>query len=392
MRYHQTSERASNVARIRRVQDAAQSHRLSPTRGATTARNGIQKAIRAQSEQARTKAETKARRWPRPWRLAGFRFRLLPAPDQCFVSQTLGCELGENHLEPSVIVSVLPVVKAERLFVNVAEQVIGLDANVGAVDSTLQETPKVLHAVGVDILADVFNRVIDNLMLVLFTESVIGFHCIAVEFGTLLYVLAHQRLQLSLTAALYHGSANLSAAFQNRSDDSLTFGSAPSLNLARLNIGVHVAGLAADESFIHFDFARELAASGFVLHGESDAVEHEPCGLLGHSEVAGDCVAANSVLTVGNHPNSSQPFIESNRGILENTFGLDGKLLAAFRTFPDAAGLEKHWFLRAAVLAGDALRPAAIRHFAESIVGISVVLDCFHQSLGSGGFHEPRYA
>ena len=43
---------------------------------------------------------------------------------------------------------------------------------------------------------------------------------------------------------------------------------------------VHVSRFAADESFVHFDFAAEFAAEEFILHGKPDAVEHEPCGLL----------------------------------------------------------------------------------------------------------------
>src|ERR1700733_2092645 len=227
-------------------------------------------------------------RFPRPCLLAGFRFCLLPTSDQGFVSQPFSGKLSEYHLEPSVIVGVLPVVKAERLFVNVAEQVIGFHTDVGAVDSAFQETPEVLHAIGMDVLTNVLNRVIFNLMLVLFAESIVGLQRVAIESRSGFHVLVNQRVQLGLAAFIYYLGAHLAATFQNGSDDSFAFRTATPLDLAGLNIGVHVARFLADESFINFDFAGEFAAGSFVLHCKPDAVEHEPSSLLGNSEVAGD--------------------------------------------------------------------------------------------------------
>src|SRR5579862_8123713 len=143
MRYHQTNEGTGSVVRVQSFQGSTQPPYGSATRRHSAARSGLQKTLHTQPEQARTKAETKARRWPRPCRLAGFRFRLLPASDQSFVSQALACELGENHLEPPVVVNILAVVEAKRLLIDVAEQVIGFHADVGTVDSALQQRPEV---------------------------------------------------------------------------------------------------------------------------------------------------------------------------------------------------------------------------------------------------------
>ena len=78
---------------------------------------------------------------------------------------------------------------------------------------------------------------------------------------------------------------HLSAALQDSHDGSLVFSASAGDLSARL-CSVHVAGLAADESFVRFDFAGEQARSALV-QGEADAVIHEPSGLLRDAEIAG---------------------------------------------------------------------------------------------------------
>ena len=43
---------------------------------------------------------------------------------------------------------------------------------------------------------------------------------------------------------------------------------------------------AADERLIHFDFTGKLAAVVLILHGQPDAGQHKPCGLLRDTEGA----------------------------------------------------------------------------------------------------------
>src|SRR6202521_185912 len=330
MEYDQINETRTRPVRVQRLQGPTQPHHGRASFRDRQARSRLSKASRTQSEQARTKAETKARRWPRPCRLAGFRFQLLPAPDQCVVSKALADDSRKQQLEAVVIVHVLAVVKPERLFVNVAEQVVRLHGHVGSVDSALQQTPEVLKPVSVDVFADVLNRMIHNLMGVFFAKAVIGLQRVAVECGLRFDVLADQRLQLSLAATVNHLGADLPAAFQNRRNNRFTFRSASALDLTRLRFGVHVSRLAADESFVYFNAslaAAQLAASPFILHGKPNPMEHEPCGLLSAVRIPHDLVATDTVFGVGNHPSSSQPLNDRDRGIPENRFGLYGKLL-----------------------------------------------------------------
>jgi hypothetical protein len=59
------------------------------------------------------------------------------------------------------------------LFVDVAEQMERLNADIGPVKATLQQAPEVLHGVRVDIAVNVLYRVIDNRMLVVILQTVI---------------------------------------------------------------------------------------------------------------------------------------------------------------------------------------------------------------------------
>src|SRR5689334_10535889 len=105
MRYHQNSEtRTCNVARVRCLQGVAQSPNGRPSFRNSQARSRIQKTVCSQSEQARTKAETKARRFPRPCRLAGCRPFLLAASNQRVISKALADDSRKQQFEAVIIV------------------------------------------------------------------------------------------------------------------------------------------------------------------------------------------------------------------------------------------------------------------------------------------------
>lgn len=58
------------------------------------------------------------------------------------------------------------MVKPERLFIDVAEQVERLDADVGAFQRTLKQAPEVLQPVRVNLPTDVLNRVVNDGVLI----------------------------------------------------------------------------------------------------------------------------------------------------------------------------------------------------------------------------------
>ena len=79
-------------------------------------------------------------------------------PGQFLVGQATANYLPHSGDEAVEIVR-LPVVVAERLFIDVAKQVERFDGNVGTHQGPLQQCPKVFNSVRVDVLPHVFFRV-----------------------------------------------------------------------------------------------------------------------------------------------------------------------------------------------------------------------------------------
>ena len=118
-------------------------------------RGGIQASIRVEPQAEGTQAEIQTfRLGPRGSRaLEGF---LLTRPflrlaSQFRVGETLAHDLANEIAKAIPVAHWQSVVKAERLFVNIAEQVKRFDRNIGSADGPFQETPEVLHAIGVDV-------------------------------------------------------------------------------------------------------------------------------------------------------------------------------------------------------------------------------------------------
>src|SRR5262245_32066515 len=91
------------------------------------------------------------------------------------------------------------MVKAERLFVEVAEQMERFDGNVGALDGALQETPKILQAVGMNLFVHVGFRVVNDAVDVsALSHPVIRAKRVSVETGAGFDVLRDDGFQLML--------------------------------------------------------------------------------------------------------------------------------------------------------------------------------------------------
>src|SRR5271168_3691943 len=76
---------------------------------------------------------------------------------------------------------------------------------------------------------------------------------------------------------------------------------------------VHVLELAAYKGFVNLKLATIAAhlLPRAVLEGETDAVQHEPRGLLSDLQIAGNLVAADAVLAVHYQPDRHEPLVES---------------------------------------------------------------------------------
>lgn len=70
-------------------------------------------------------------------------------------------------------IGILPHVVAERLFVEVAEQMEWLDTHISSLNSALEQAPEVFEIVGVNVPVDVGNRMVNNLVRVVCGKIVV---------------------------------------------------------------------------------------------------------------------------------------------------------------------------------------------------------------------------
>jgi hypothetical protein len=129
------------------------------------------------------------------------------------------------------------------------------------------------------------------------------------------------------------------------------------------------------------------------LESETDAVHHEPCGLLGHSDGAVNFVAAHSIFAIGDHPDGYKPFVQRDRRVFEDGIDLDGELPFGVRSlaFPNPASGKESDFLGTAARTGHAIAETTRHEEIQAIVGISEVDDCSLKGLGIG-CHDPILA
>jgi hypothetical protein len=257
----------------------------------------------------------------------------------------------------------LTVVVPESLFVQVTEQVEGFHADVGALEAALQQRPEILHRVRVNVAVDILHGMVDNSVLEVRFQTIVGQEFITEDRRASLNTLANHALKFLLPASFNVIHDSLTAAFDHTKNNFFAVRSA-TLNFLRSLGFVHVPRLAADESLIDFDLASELVKT-LILHRKADAVQHEPRGLLSDAQIPMDLIGTDSVLAADQHPCGAQPLFERDRGVLENSTRLQGERRAGVLrvTLPNALLGEIGKFLRSATRAlYDAIRPAQRSH------------------------------
>ena len=175
------------------------------------------------------------------------------------------------------------------------------------------------------------------------------------------------------------GSAT--GTLQQTHDGSLVVSAGPSDDPLP-SLHVHVLGLAADVDLIGLNLAVHLV-DGAVLHGEADTVQHEPSGLLGDSEIAGQLVTRNAVLAVSEHPHRGEPLAELDRGALDDRSNLHAEDLPAVAALPRFARREPVVLRNRSTLGASlfALGPTKLRDVLDRLVFVREVTDRLEQCL-----------
>jgi len=301
----------------------------------------------------------------------------------------------ERTHEPFPVVA-LALIEAAHLLVNIPEQVERVNADVGPFDRPLEQRPEVFEAIGVDLPAHIFSRVIDRLMLVKLGE--VSLPILHGGVGVEVRPLLHGRQDVPANSALVEilgerrpHTARLPVlpALQEAQYGGLVHAAGPTNHAVALG-PMHELGLAADECLIGLDVPPHLRP-GASLHGKPDAMEHEPTGLLSDVERPRQFVGADAVLAVRQHPQRGEPLVEPNGAILKDRPELDRELPSAIAALPDAAGFEEAGIRRFAGGATDALRPTQRREEGQRDIGVREVADGLGQRIGQVfGFHAPN--
>lgn len=279
---------------------------------------------------------------------------------------------------------IFPHVVAESLFVEVPEKVERLDADVCSLESSLQEAPEVFKGVGVDRATNVLHGMVDGLVDVVAVESLVREKRVGIDDAASVNVLSDFALNVRLADVRSDQGTNHPATLDHTEYRSLVAGTVHG-DAALADFFVHVARATADIGFVNFDFATGTAElyERIGLHGETDAMQHEPRGFLGDAERPVNFVGADAVLAVGDHPNGDKPLIERERRVLKDSPDLYRELLARMLrlALPHAPSGNETNIFASASWALDAIGPAALDHELEAVVRVGEVNDGLLQGL-----------
>src|SRR5712692_1095579 len=256
-----------------------------------------------------------------------------------------------------------------------------LYSNVSSAEIALEQTPEVLKAIGMHSPVNVLLGVVHDVMHVTPVEKIVSRCAVGIDGRAILYLLKNLCLQsVPLHIGHYFG-ANFTSVTIKHSDDSSFTVVCSGLLVSKSAVFVHIERLPADIGFVHFN---AIATStnleqGLVFHGNTNAMQHEPCGLLSYADGATNFVAAHAVLAIAEHPHNGQPFFQRDRRILKNGSNLGAELPMRMDTLalPLALILEEHrvFALAMNVWASDTIRPQFRHHVFKASVGVGVVED-----------------
>ncbi len=281
-------------------------------------------------------------------------------------------------LETKAIMQEIAEVETEHLFVKVAEKMKRFHTDIGSLDPTFQETPKVFQTVCVNLPINVLLRMVNNLMGVVGFKAIVGGQRIGVDSTASRNMVSDFPVQSFLAASWNYHSSDFPPALQDSEDGGFVV-SASTSYAAAADESMHIPRLAADEGFIHFDVASVPADlhKRAGLHSKANPVEHEPSGFLGDTESAGHFVRTNSVLAVGYHPDRHKPFIQRQRRIFKDSPDLDAELpmVVDALALPLALIRQEAGVLPATNWASDPIGPTHLGDQAQAVIGIREVED-----------------
>ena len=118
---------------------------------------------------------------------------------------------------------------------------------------------------------------------------------------------------------------------------------------------------AANKGFIHFDNSQEgRAVEGVIAHRFTDAVTEIPSRLVGHFDGPLELKGGYALLGFTHQVNGDKPLPEGQMGIVHNSSGGDGELIAASVAVELPTSLNLGYAEGPAPEAGYAVRPTEL--------------------------------
>jgi deoxycytidine triphosphate deaminase len=307
-------------------------------------------------------------------------------PGQLLVGQASASGARHDFREAaSVSTAMLAFVIAERLLVQVSEQVKRLDRNVSAFQATLKQGPEVLNPIGMYVAFNVLFGVIHKLMNIVFLKAGVRRQFVGEHFGTRFNIRPHFFLQCAALAIGYVLDADLTSLAIQQAHYQFFARATGARYFFCFLILVHEAGESADHGLIGFD---RTAAAEFLestaLHSESNTMEHKPCGFLADSQIACNFTRTDPVLAIADEPDSGQPLSQRQRRILENRSDLHTELSPIMLRTALPAPLigEKMNLVASADRAfHDAVGPATRGHVSDTTVFVREIPNRIRQVL-----------
>lgn len=309
---------------------------------------------------------------------------------QFFIGQALARNLS-GDLEKAITVSAFAVIETIGLLIQITEQMERFDRYIRAAKRPLQETPEVLNSVCMDVTFDVLFRVVDYSMRI-FIKPFVSWPAVAEHVRTFGYVAIDVTVQRVAARIADYMRSHFAVPFKQAHDSDLTR-AAGAVNLASAFAPVHVASKSADVGFVHFHFASQFLSKRSGLHCQADSVLHEPRSLLRDSDSAVNLIGANTILATGNHPDRSQPLIQTERAILKDGPDLNTELAAWVRALalPLALDSQEGNILTSARRTSDyAIRPATRFQILKAVRRIREVNDCLLECFRCFVRHDVR--
>lgn len=133
---------------------------------------------------------------------------------------------------------------------------------------------------------------------------------------------------------------------------------------------------------------------GLGLSRVAEAVQHEPCRLLGDANVLGEMSASDAIIAAGDKPDDENPFAETDLAILKDCADFDRKPLTAITAFVGSTIRKVVNLGRTAMRTNRAVLPADRSEILDSSLFIRQRLPHLDEAvdvvlLRSAAFHAP---